>query len=222
MKKRMMILSVLLMAIFVAQFAFEVMPISESNHLMSHNATTTEERQNLEDMEETGLLPLSAATKNGMQVVDKVSGKEVTIWPTRGYVKSSTPLNENMVVNHPAVAIATIILALFAGILALMFFYNMIGFLVKIIKGKVFEIHTFKSLRNAALCNIVGAITTWVVVYLLNKCTFSGIDIAGYAFTSMFSVDEFTDGIADGVLMLIFAEAFLIGLKQKEELDLTV
>jgi hypothetical protein len=99
-----------------------------------------------------------------------------------------------------------------------------------ILGGAVVYLYAFACFVRFILCVNHGEVFNWINVDLLRTVGWcivvtTTVMCSVISFSSINLLDAWTDGIsiiADGVFILIMAEVFSIGLKLKEEQDLTI
>ena len=146
-------------------------------------------------------------------IINKVTGESVDIWPERIAV--------NMPVSYPQWFVVVndvsryLVYALLIAIVVLF-----LKLIVRVNRGLVFEWRNVRLLRWLGGIELTGSIVTTVIQIYGASIVSSQFGVGGFLpdYFSYVSAMELTVGL----VALIVAEIFAVGLKMKEEQDLTV
>lgn len=212
----MKILSVLVLIVLSTEFLYafgsgfiEGMR-SASNHALDLN-----------DLSELELTP-TPTSSTGIPVVNEQTGEKVRIWPTHCYVQKGERLEEECVAKHTFAFFMTFIAGIASTVAIIAFLSYLVKFLSRIAKGTVFEARNFKCLRNAGIYGLVGSLLIFVFSVGMTYTEADGVTFSGYSVNYLSGLEECSEMLIESLFLLLFSEVFLVGMKQKEELDLTV
>ena len=159
------------------------------------------------------LMPARFVGLNHGTIINKVTGESVDFWPERIAVNMPVSYPQwFMVVNEVS---RYLVYALLIAIVVLF-----LKLIVRVNRGMVFEWRNVRLLRWLGGIELAGSIVT-TVIQIYGASIISGqFGVGGFVpdYFSYVSVMELTVGL----VALIVAEIFAVGLKMKEEQDLTV
>lgn len=165
------------------------------------------------DAPEVHLMPVGGHNLESATVRNAVSGTDVSLWPERCSV--------DVAVEFPgwfsAAQTMTQLLAIVCMIAIVVLFLKLI---IRVNRGQVFEWRNVRLLRWLGGLELGGSIVTTAIQIYGASIINSQFSISGFA-TDYFSYISVTE-LSIGLVALIAAEIFAIGLKMKEEQDLTV
>lgn len=157
-------------------------------------------------------------------------GKDVKIWPTEVRVKLSQRVRQPQIVKGPFsqfpgflkfILICAMDICLFY--LIIVSFVKFIKVIINVNKGIIFDWKNVKLLNYVAVCMLMLSVYS-IAANLINDYHQSELlSVANYTVghSSLYYATSGT-GLFSACLILLMAEIFAIGLKQKEELDLTI
>lgn len=159
------------------------------------------------------LLPVEINDANAVTVTSKGGGKGQEAWPTQLIV----PMNERM---GTAAAMFKLLYTLAVGLAGVAALVAFIIFVRNINKSKIFIHRNITLLRVVGWCLVaVGVIDTADSCYDTFLAT-QAFNLDGYVVD--YSSTANITSVIFGLFSLVMAEAFAIGLKMKEEQELTI
>ena len=216
MKTKLNILCVIIISLEIIQFisAFATVPYSISKY-----ANTSIVR----------LSPNEISDENCVIVKDRW-GKDVKIWPTEVRVKESQRVRKPQIVSGPSSHFSGILKCLLILAMDICLFYLIIVSFVKFIKviinvnkGIIFDWKNVKLLNYVAVCMLILSVYSIAANLVIDYHQSELLSLANYSVGhSNLSFAEYGTGLISACLLLLLAEIFALGLKQKEELDLTI
>lgn len=159
------------------------------------------------------LIPNEITWRNAITITDSATNKSYKAWPTQ----INLPIEDSSGTAGSILSIIIGIAIMVSGIITLVSF---IRFVLNINRNKIFTRKNTRYLKRIGWCMvIIGLLAT------IKYCN----DV--YAATQTFSLTGYTIGYSDavytgtilfGLFSLVMAESFSIGLKMKEEQELTI
>lgn len=159
------------------------------------------------------LIPNEITWRNAITITDSATNKSYKAWPTQ----INLPIEDSSGTAGSILSVIIGIAIMVAGIITLVSF---IRFVLNINRNNIFTRKNTKYLKRIGWCMvIIGLLAT------IKYCN----DV--YAATQTFSLTGYTIGYSDavytgtilfGLFSLVMAESFSIGLKMKEEQELTI
>ncbi len=190
--------------VFMAGFASGMRHAEESNgrvEAMNYEYSTV------------SLLPTELTQANAQTLTDKVTGRRIQAWPTQMIVPKTA--TEGL-----GVTLFKLFYQLIFGALSGAALVTFILFVRNINKNRIFMPLNIRLLRVVGWCLLAaGVIATADGCYDIYEAT-QEFSLSGYAvdYGSAASIS----GIIFGLFSLVMAEAFAIGLKLKEDQELTI
>ena len=215
MKKR---LNILCLLVFVA-VAIGFIPVVYGLGLGFSAGLTSGESGDVSTLEQmvsaeaVNLMPVGAGELSAGTIRNELSGDTVAIWPERIYVGGT--------IGYPAwfewAYGACRLLAAMSLLVIVVLFLKLI---VRVNRGRVFEWSNVRLLRWLGGIELVASIVTTVFQIYGASLASGQFAVKGFApdYFSYISVMELTIGL----VALIVAEIFAVGLKMKEEQELTI
>lgn len=159
------------------------------------------------------LVPREMTRATAQTVTDKASGKALQAWPTQLIVPTGGRMNVFAAIFKMAYTLAF-------GVLALAALVSFVCFVRNANRDDIFTRKNIKLLRATGWCLFAaGVIVTADGFYDIHTAK-QALSLSGYA-VDYGSAADFTN-IIFGLFSLVIAEAFAIGLKMKEEQELTI
>ena len=216
MKTKLNILCVIIISLEIIQFisAFATVPDSISKY-----ANTSIVR----------LSPNEISDENCVIVKDRW-GKDVKIWPTEVRVKESQRVRQPRIFRGPSSQFSGILKCILIWAMDICLFYLIIVSFVKFIKviinvnkGIIFNWKNVKLLNYVAVCMLILSIYSIAANLIIDYHQSELLSLANYSVghSNLYYAGSGT-GLLSACLLLLIAEIFALGLKQKEELDLTI
>jgi hypothetical protein len=150
--------------------------------------------------------------KNSLKVTNTTTGKEMNIWPTEAMV--STPEKTA----NPVVMILLSPLCVVTGIWAFVLFMKLVYRINK--KNEIFTWRHVRLLRRLGFMLIVYALFSIIINFYSVCTTASVVSMAGYAVDYAQCFDYIP--LLLGFVAMVVAEVFAVGLKMREDQDLTI
>ena len=171
------------------------------------------ERGSSYDYYTIALLPTELTDRNAKTIVDETTGKKHNVWPTQLIV----PANGKADTTSKVFAVVEGVVSLTLGVTVLVSFFC---FVRNVNRCEIFTNKNTKHLRRIGW----SMIATGIIV-TANYCYDTYVaqrqfDLVGYIVD--YSDSVYLDFILFGLFSLVMAEAFAIGLKMKEEQELTI
>lgn len=155
---------------------------------------------------------------NCVMFTDGASGKPVKGWASRVFVETGKD-TFNVKTGMKMIALAP--LSLIGLVTWVLFVAYLIKFVIAVNKGMVFTWRTIRLLRQAGWAALVSNVSL-IIMYASMLCIESGMfSLKGYAFDYSDVIEQISS-LLPGLLLLLMAQTFGIGLKQKEELEQVV
>ena len=159
------------------------------------------------------LVPKVVTDQTAVDLRDNRTGKEKMAWPLMVIV----PVEENSIVGNSAITILLSFSSFAGAVLALI---GLVRFVVCLNRREVFSWKSVKYLRHSSYGMLLCGIASTVMGLQQSDAALLYIDPADYSID--FSEQLETGIIIFGLFILLMAEAFAIGLKMKEEQELTI
>lgn len=215
MKKRLNILCVLVFVVV----AFSFIPVlyglglGAGAGIAEANGSDTSSLDKMIAAEPVNLMPISSLELTAGSIRNEVTGQEVSLWPERVYVGESI---------HYPVWFSWLngickVLTAFALLVIIILFLKLI---VRVNRGRVFEWSNVRLLRWLGGVVLAASIITTIFQICGASMASSQFAVKGFApdYFGYISTME----LAVGLVALIVAEIFAVGLKMKEEQELTI
>ena len=163
---------------------------------------------------EVRVRPTHIGEDNAVTLTEKDSGKSVKAWVKDVLVERDKDMKKT------SISWMTIVMAPVAiiGIVTwVMFIVYLIKFAISINKGEVFTRKTINLLRKAGWASLISTIMLLIIAFNPSN----QVALSGYVFDFSDAVESITS-LLPGLLMLLMAQTYSIGLEQKEELEQVV
>ncbi len=217
MKKKLIILVVILFAVEIAVGLFD----SKSTFKTIVNGA-------LSSSTIVHLEPQKIDSTTAILVVNQLTGDTLQAWPTTMMVADDGG-NKDDILSKQRSSSGSFVLMCVSFLAFLASLYPLImGFVCvfrlcrNIYRSEVFSLRNVGLMRKLGWCLIVEALLAGQFFYFANSYFPDSFAMEGYTVLSGFNYVNVFDGVIYGIGMLILAEVFALGLRQKEELDLTV
>ncbi|MBR4924661.1 MAG: DUF2975 domain-containing protein [Prevotella sp.] len=163
---------------------------------------------------EVRVRPTHIGDDNAVTLTEKDTGKSMKAW-----VKDVLVERNKDIKNKPSswLAFALIPVAIIGIVTWVMFIVYLIKFAISINKGEVFTWKTINLLRKAGWASLISTIMLLVIGFIPHNM----MDFNGYTFDFSDAIESITS-LLPGLLLLLMAQTYGIGLEQKEELEQVV
>ena len=157
------------------------------------------------------IYPTHISNDNSFRLKDAKTNKEVKAWAKSVMVEEDLNVKKNKSVWFYVALMPVPIIGLVTWFL---FFFYFIKFVIAINKGEVFSWKTISLLRKAGWASLISEMVGLILLLFANGSRV----FVGYANDYSRLLEEIP-GLLCGLLLLLMAQTFSIGLKQKEELE---
>ena len=217
MKTKLNLICLVLLAVMVAdlsggRFEFNIgKNAANYENEIRQNGSSSLQQSEVIDARLLALLPISEK-QTALTVTNKLTGKEVKVWPKTLYVEPDTYQSPSQWLS---------LLAVLAGLAAFVCaIYAFIRFIIHVNHECIFDHRNVRMLRMAGWGLLVygGIDSVWTLCdYLSNTRTFA---MEGYA-VDWLSAVEYTPLLL-ALIAFVAAQVFAMAVKTKEEQDLTI
>lgn len=163
---------------------------------------------------EVRVRPTHIGDDNAVTLTNKNTGKSVKAWVKKVMVERSKDVKD---VHVRWLTLALIPVAIIGIVTWVMFVVYLIRFAISINKGEVFTRKTISLLRKAGWASLISTIMLLIISFNPNN----HVALNGYVFDCSDAIESITS-LLPGLLMLLMAQTYSIGLEQKEELEQVV
>lgn len=216
MKKRLNILCLMVfvvMAIGILPFAYAMGVGFQAGTSGDYQENDVPEIEQVVNAESVHLMPARLEGLTMGSIHNEVTGQEVSIWPERVMV--------NMPIDYPGwFTVMNTVTQWLVYVVLIVIMVLFLKIIVRVNKGRVFEWKNVRLLRWLGGIVLGSSILTTVLQIYGASIIGQQFAVKGFApdYFSYISVMELTVGL----VALIVAEIFAVGLKMKEEQDLTI
>ena len=159
------------------------------------------------------LLPAEISSQTAQTITDKATGKSQQAWPTQLMVQKKEQTSTFS-------AIFKVVYTLVFGALAIAALVAFIYFVRNINRNKIFIHNNIRLLRIMGWCLLTAGIIVTADGCYDTYVAQQSFSLSGYVVDYSSAAD--LSNILFGLFSLVIAEAFAIGLKMKEEQELTI
>ena len=163
---------------------------------------------------EVRVQPTHIGDDNAVTLTEKDTGKSMKAWVKDVLVERNKDIN-----NKPSswLTFALMPVAIIGIVTWVMFIVYLIKFAISINKGEVFTWKTINLLRKAGWASLISTIMLLVIGFFPHN----QVALSGYTFDFSEAIGEIST-LLPGLLLLLLAQTYGIGLEQKEELEQVV
>lgn len=165
-------------------------------------------------LSQVDIYPTHIGNDNSFRLKDGKTNKEVKAWAKSVLVEEDADVKKDTSAWFYVTMMPVPIIGLVTWFL---FFFYFIKFVIAINKGEVFTWKTISLLRKAGWASLISEMAGLILLFL----AYGNRVFVGYA-NDYSKLLEDIPVLLTGLLLLLMAQIFSIGLKQKEELDQVV
>lgn len=159
------------------------------------------------------LMPSGQTDSNAITITDKATGKTYKAWPT----ELNIPAGGDKGGQGSTLSGVMLLASLTLGIMAVAAF---IRFVLNVNRSRIFTGMNTRFLKCIGWCMLTAGILNTIVYSADEYCAVQTFSLTGY--TPEYLSAAYIGTMLSGLFSLVMAEAFAIGVKMKEEQDLTV